>query len=234
MAGALEKFLWFIPLWTAWTAVEFILRPIRQRQKGNFPEKIFYALLHSIAAYGICFSFSLWPLVPLTALLNFGISFLPLKTWRQALLRHSAAVVSLLVLAFGYPFPAFAQYVGRSFAAALWTASWMIAVVIGAGDLVGLFMKEIAEKNCIQWQGVAEGGLWIGRLERLLILLFFLAHFPAGVGFLAAAKSILRFSDTHDNQKAAEYVIIGTLASFAAAVSGAMIISVGKRFLGIQ
>ncbi|MDZ7371952.1 MAG: hypothetical protein ONB12_12360 [candidate division KSB1 bacterium] len=230
----MEKFLWFIPLWTAWTAVEFALRPIRQRLKGDVTEKIHYSLLHSIAAYGICFSFSLRPLLPLTALLNFGISFLPLKTWRQALLRYSAAVVSLFVLAFGYPIPAFVHYVGRSFATVLRTASWMIAVVIGAGDLVGLFMKEIAEKNCIQRQGIAEGGLWIGRLERLLILLFFLAHFPAGAGFLAAAKSILRFSETHDNQKAAAYVIIGTLASFAAAVSGAMIISVSKSFLGIQ
>ena len=36
----------------------------------------------------------------------------------------------------------------------------------------------------------------------------------AGIGFLIAAKSVLRFETTSKDQKAGEYVIIGTLASF--------------------
>jgi hypothetical protein len=39
----------------------------------------------------------------------------------------------------------------------------------------------------------------------------------ASVGFLIAAKSILRFSDKENTQKKTEYVLIGTLMSFAAA-----------------
>ena len=43
----------------------------------------------------------------------------------------------------------------------------------------------------------------------------------AGIGFLIAAKSVLRFSDTKDDRKISEYVIIGTLASVAWAIFAA-------------
>ena len=50
-----------------------------------------------------------------------------------------------------------------------------------------------------------------------MILMLVLADQPDGIGFLIAAKSLLRFNDlARDNdRRASEYVIIGTLASFA-------------------
>ena len=54
----------------------------------------------------------------------------------------------------------------------------------------------------------------IGLLERALIFLMVLAGQPAGIGFLIAAKSVLRFDTASKDQRASEYVIIGTLASF--------------------
>ncbi|MBD3335804.1 MAG: DUF3307 domain-containing protein [Candidatus Eisenbacteria bacterium] len=65
-------------------------------------------------------------------------------------------------------------------------------------------------------RGFPHGGLVIGRLERALILLFVLTGNPAGIGFLFAAKSILRFGEVRDSQHRmeAEYIIIGTLMSF--------------------
>jgi hypothetical protein len=44
---------------------------------------------------------------------------------------------------------------------------------------------------------------------------------PADIGFLIAAKSILRFDTVKKNQKISEYVIIGTLASFGWALIAA-------------
>jgi hypothetical protein len=38
---------------------------------------------------------------------------------------------------------------------------------------------------------------------------------PGAIGFLIAAKSILRFGELRDHRKEAEYVIIGTMWSFA-------------------
>jgi hypothetical protein len=63
--------------------------------------------------------------------------------------------------------------------------------------------------------GIAEGGRIIGYLERGLITLFVLVGYPAGIGFLVAAKSIFRFGELTDSSRRwqAEYIIIGTLLS---------------------
>ena len=62
--------------------------------------------------------------------------------------------------------------------------------------------------------GLPGAGRTIGLLERGLIFVLILAGQPAGIGFLIAAKSILRFEATTAEKPTGEYVIIGTLASF--------------------
>ncbi|HHI87719.1 MAG TPA: DUF3307 domain-containing protein [Candidatus Cloacimonetes bacterium] len=64
--------------------------------------------------------------------------------------------------------------------------------------------------------GLKKGGKIIGYLERLLILIFIFANQPFGIGFLIAAKSILRFGEIKDssNRKEAEYIIIGSFYSY--------------------
>lgn len=69
-----------------------------------------------------------------------------------------------------------------------------------------------------------QGGQLIGRLERLMILMLVLANQPDGIGLLIAGKSILRFNELANkasDRRASEYVIIGTLASFAWAIGTA-------------
>ncbi len=67
-----------------------------------------------------------------------------------------------------------------------------------------------------------QGGKLIGRLERLMILMLLLADQPDAIGLLIAAKSILRFNElAASDRRATEYVIIGTLASFAWAIATA-------------
>ena len=63
--------------------------------------------------------------------------------------------------------------------------------------------------------GIKDGGKIIGYLERSLIFLFILAGYPAGIGFLIAAKSVFRFGELTDpsRRQQAEYIIIGTLLS---------------------
>lgn len=55
-------------------------------------------------------------------------------------------------------------------------------------------------------------------MERSLIFLLFIIGQPEGVGFLVAAKSILRFEESK-KQKQAEYILIGTLLSFSIAIA---------------
>lgn len=67
---------------------------------------------------------------------------------------------------------------------------------------------------------LSEAGKWIGVFERILVLTFVISNHFEGIGFLIAAKSILRFNDIKgDNmRKEAEYVLIGTLMSFASSI----------------
>ncbi|MGB5617873.1 MAG: DUF3307 domain-containing protein [Desulfobacterales bacterium] len=65
--------------------------------------------------------------------------------------------------------------------------------------------------------GLIGGGQLIGQLERALVFLFIMMDQPAAVGFLITAKSIFRFGDIREHRQMmlAEYIIIGTLMSFA-------------------
>jgi len=68
-------------------------------------------------------------------------------------------------------------------------------------------------------------GRIIGYLERIIILVLFLAELPAVVGFLITAKSILRYAEIKNEKDKVmvEYVLIGTLLSFTIGISIAFI-----------
>lgn len=100
----------------------------------------------------------------------------------------------------------------------------LMAAVAGAilttragGFAVGMLMRPWSDVELPT--GLPNGGLLIGLLERGLIFLLVMVGQPAGIGFLIAAKSVLRFETTSKDQRAGEYVIIGTLASFAWALA---------------
>jgi len=59
-------------------------------------------------------------------------------------------------------------------------------------------------------------GRKIGILERVLTLLLVIQNQYLAIGFLIAAKSLLRFKDTE--RAKTEYVLIGTLLSFGTAI----------------
>jgi hypothetical protein len=110
----------------------------------------------------------------------------------------------------------------------LWVAHaplWLpasAALVAGAvlatragGFAVGVLMRPWGE---VGLDGLPGGGRIIGMLERGIIFLFILAGEPGGIGFLIAAKSVLRFGAVKEESRLSEYVIIGTLASFGWAI----------------
>jgi hypothetical protein len=93
-----------------------------------------------------------------------------------------------------------------------------IAAVRGAGFLIALVTKELISRNNLQLDGLQNGGALIGQLERGLIFILFLTGQPESIGFLIAAKSILRFEESKRHRQA-EYILIGTLLSFSAAIA---------------
>jgi len=109
------------------------------------------------------------------------------------------------------------------------TKFWLIAtgyvlVTWPLGYIIGMATEKWRDAAEVNKEGLAKAGVWIGFFERLLILTFIISNQFAAVGFLIAAKSILRFSDKENTQKKTEYVLIGTLMSFAfAAIIGIVI-----------
>lgn len=104
----------------------------------------------------------------------------------------------------------------------------LMAVLAGAilatragGFAIGLLMAPWADQ--IRLDGLPSGGRTIGHLERGLIFGMILAGMPEGIGFLIAAKSVLRFGTVREEAKLSEYVIIGTLASFGWAMAAALL-----------
>ncbi len=92
-------------------------------------------------------------------------------------------------------------------------AAGAILTINAGGFAVGELMRPY--QHAALPEGLPNGGRMIGMLERAVIFLLVFVGQPAGIGFLIAAKSILRFDTASTNQHASEYVIIGTLASFA-------------------
>ncbi len=102
-----------------------------------------------------------------------------------------------------------------------------------AGFLIQSITKKwIAELN--MEDSLKDAGRWIGMLERILIITFIYINQFEAIGFLIAAKSLLRLIDRPENafgaqtpfssRKHTEYVLIGTFLSFAIAIiTGLMI-----------
>lgn len=94
-----------------------------------------------------------------------------------------------------------------------------LIVIFPFGFIIGKathrWQKEIEKDDKIN--SLEKAGRYIGIFERILVLTFVLTQNIAAIGFLIAAKSILRFSDKgkSSGRKQTEYVLIGTLMSFA-------------------
>ncbi len=114
------------------------------------------------------------------------------------------------------------------------TCGVIVAVSVG-GHVIALItsslIEQVKDEGDLQstqkgeLDGLENGGRYIGWLERALVMLIIMMGQPSGVGFLVAAKSILRFGDIKDGhqRRVAEYVIIGTFLSFGWAMLTAVL-----------
>ena len=135
------------------------------------------------------------------------------------------AVIAGLAIAFPTAFSEGAWRVltpeqARFYIDALALLAGFIAAVWTGAYLVEKFMNSLrkseasdAEKSL---EGLRNGGFVIGCLERAIIYILVASGQTIGVGFLIAAKSLLRFGDisNSEHREVVEYIIIGTFASF--------------------
>jgi len=147
-------------------------------------------------------------------------------------LLHVAAIV-LFAIAAGLEIDA-SRLVLLLRSRAIWTAvsGFTIAVFVG-GVVVGRIVQPFASALESSLAGRATGGLaragrLIGLLERSLIFVSICLGLSDLVGFVVAAKAILRFPEAREgSRELSEYYVVGTLAS----VSWAIAVAVATRGL---
>ncbi len=163
----------------------------------------------------------------------------PNTGWRAFLLDQALHVAAILIAATQFPAlygagvwqdygmlgspPAWMETLPEGWVPALpllmlLSGGLVLATVVG-GYFIGLFMKALDEAPK---EGLPKAGAIIGTLERGLAFLFILSGQPQNIGFLLAAKSVLRFSSAKEDRAVSEYVIIGTLMSFGWVIAVSM------------
>lgn len=202
------------------------------RNKNKTSVIVFHAIKHGILAYVLCMQWHLWMLPIILAVTHGVIDLIRKTTLKQFLLDQSLHLVVIVLILCLLPFKNFIPPFGSDayYLKSLTLISALILLFQTGGLVIGKIMEPIAEKNHLQVEGLKNGGLRIGQLERFLIFLLILFQMSSGIGFLIAGKSILRFSEAKDDKKLAEYVLIGTFLSFSVAL---MISVMTKKLLDI-
>ncbi|WBL23926.1 DUF3307 domain-containing protein [Zunongwangia sp. HRR-M8] len=95
-----------------------------------------------------------------------------------------------------------------------------LLVIFPVGFIIGKATEKWNDeilKNTKESLSLKAAGRYIGIFERILVLTLILTDNFSAIGFLIAAKSILRFADKNEAsaRKQTEYVLIGTLMSFS-------------------
>jgi hypothetical protein len=104
-----------------------------------------------------------------------------------------------------------------------------VGVIFGGGYLIRFLTRPMAES--VKDHGPQESreqlqnaGLYIGWLERFLVLTAMLLQSPSAVGLILATKAIARYPE-FKSVRFAEYVIIGTLLSVSIAFVGGLFLA---------
>lgn len=213
----------FAALLLAHVLADFVLAGARaHRAPGPFAGHVLLVFALSAAALG-----GVWPLALLVALAHMMIDLL-VMVGLPARLRNGFVVFLADQTAHLWVLMIAAVYMPEAARAGLWGAalspvvvpalvvSGLILTLSAGAEAVGRLTAPYAEE--FRAQGLPRAGQMIGYLERGVIFLLLWIGQPAGIGFLIAAKSLLRLEAAKE-QRASEYVIIGTLASFGWALA---------------
>lgn len=221
-----------LQLLLAHIVTDFLLQPKRWiDHKRKYKGKSYILVLHSLIAGILTLLFlqdlSLWYIALIITITHYLIDWWKLVQNRDDLkyflldqLFHVLVIFLVwlyLIEGFSFVFPGIGEIMDSP--AILAIVGAYLIVIFPAGYLIGKATQRWQEEieNIDQNSSLSEAGRFIGIFERILVLTFILTQNFSAIGFLIAAKSILRFSEKTGSgaRKQTEYVLIGTLMSFA-------------------
>lgn len=210
---------------------DFVLQPdhwVAKKRKRKHLSPILYIHIgiHALAMLLLLqFNFRYWLGVIIILISHFLIDLFKLhlekryhRGWLFALDQLTHLLVILGVVYAYFPFHiSLAGLLGPSSLLFLFA---VFSVTSVSAILMRLLMSRWALPEDSAEDSLPQAGKYIGMLERLLVFGFIVLQQWAAIGWLIAAKSILRFSDLSraKDRKLTEYVLIGTLLSFSLAI----------------
>ncbi|MDT0641732.1 DUF3307 domain-containing protein [Zunongwangia sp. F363] len=211
---------------------DFVFQPTKWvLHKRKFKAASGYLYLHSLIAgiltYILLQNWKLWYIALFISLTHFFIDFWKLihkkDNLRVFLLDQFFHLLIILAawVYLTYGFGEIIPFIGNFFSstAVLAIITGYLLVIFPVGFIIGKATQRWHNELLEDGKSVSleAAGRYIGIFERILVLTFILTGNFSAIGFLIAAKSILRFSDKSEAgaRKQTEYVLIGTLMSFA-------------------
>lgn len=235
--------LLFLKLFLAHVIGDFVLQPNNWVQKRK--EHVRYLFFHiAVHVALLCILFlpdigTQWPVILLVSAAHLLIDSLkiylerkwPLKPFQVFFADQVLHIISLLaavIFVYGLPHEWITQFYSAE------TLCYVIAILLTCSVspiALRVFFSKWTSETDFQTKpqaSLADAGLLIGVMERLLIVLFIQIGFLSGIGFLLGAKSIFRFGDLTNakDTKFTEYILVGTLASFVLGI----VIGYGLKF----
>ena len=118
-----------------------------------------------------------------------------------------------------------AMILGLTFS--LWPANFFI------GDFLTMIKVEKSRSEVAAQKATLDASRVIGSIERVLVFLFVWLGQYSAIGFLIAAKSVMRFPEMGKEGNNAEYYLVGSLLSFGLSIvmAASIIILHGKGLL---
>jgi hypothetical protein len=149
------------------------------------------------------------------------------KTFLLDQLLHVAILACIAILLTGNHLGRLFGYIAPSMptkAQILEVAIVYVAVVFGGGYLIRNLTKDLAKHTPANspYQ-LPNAGLYIGWLERFLVLTAIAVQTPTLVGLILTGKSIARFPELKD-ARFVEYFLIGTLLSLSLSLLGGVVL----------
>ena len=211
---------------TAHLLADFIFQPQQWctvKENKTISKIYFYhAVIVFVCAWILSFSFSFWWAALLIALFHFFVDIMKSylfqkEIWKNKLFFIDQTLHLAVITGIVYWFSRSQCLDSTSFIPI--NRIFIILSLIACTKPANIFIKKFMEANDIfpmNENTLLKAGRIIGSLERIVSFILIAFNQFAAVGFIIAAKSILRFRDL-DTAKT-EYVLIGSLLSFGIAI----------------
>ena len=107
----------------------------------------------------------------------------------------------------------------------LWVSAVYLTTIFAGGYLIRVALPDPpASGEEASLEDEKRIGMYIGWLERFLVLTAVIAKSPTAVGLIVTAKSIVRFKRVERGDAFAEYFLLGTFLSLALALIGGLLL----------